>query len=157
MNIGIVVYSRTGNTESVARKIMDTLISSGHQVTYLKIEIEGEIKGIKRDVKFINLPDIKPYDAIIFATYVEAFSLSQVMSAYLKKVDDLTGKKAACLTTQFFPYKWMGGNHAHKQMRALLTAKGAEFLGGYDVNWKKKDFGRKERIRFAVDKISNLF
>lgn len=156
MNIGIIVYSQTGHTESVAKTLARRLKDKGHNVDSKMIEIEGKVEGLVKEIRFKEIPEVSYYDAIIFATYVEAFSLSQVMKAYLKKIDDLTGKKAVMLTTQFLPFKWMGGSRAHKQMKNLLEAKGAHVLGGEDINWRKKDFGRKERISFAVDEICRM-
>ena len=87
-----------------------------------------------REFELDKLPDLGTYDGIIFGAAVEAFSLSPVLSAYLKKADSLVGKKVACLVTQQFPYPWMGGNNAVRQMRNLCKAKGASMVGSAVVN-----------------------
>lgn len=50
MKIGIIVYSQTGNTLSVAQKLCDSNTSYGNQVSILKItafnEQEGEVSKI---------------------------------------------------------------------------------------------------------------
>lgn len=154
MNIGMIIHSETGNTEFVANKLMKNLQEKGHSVDFKKlITVEGEKHSFK---EIVEMPDLSPYDALVFGSHVEAFSLAQTMVSYLKKIEDISGKKIAMLTTQFFPKKWMGGNRAHKQMKALLVEKGGDVLGGEDVNWKKKDTGRAERISTAIKNIISM-
>jgi len=38
VNIGIIVYSETGNTYSVAQKIKDSISDSGHNIVVKKLE-----------------------------------------------------------------------------------------------------------------------
>lgn len=155
MKVGVVVYSKTGHTEMVAQKAMELLKEKGHDVEYQKIEIVGELEGNATDVDFASFPDLAPYGAIIFGTYVEAFSLSRVMTFYLNKIDKISGKKAVCLVTQHLMHKWMGGTRALKQMSNLLKEKGAQVIGDEDVNWKKEE-GREDRILLSAKKISEL-
>jgi len=77
------------------------------------------------------------------------------MTRYLKQVGSLQGKKVACLVTQFFPYPWMGGNRAIRQMRKLYEAKGATVLGSGVVNWAKSR--REKTTTRAIDRLSGLF
>jgi len=67
----------------------------------------------------------------------------------------LQGKKVACLVTQFFPYPWMGGNHAIRQMRRLCESKGATVCGSGVVNWMRPR--RDKTTAKAVDRLSRLF
>ena len=61
----------------------------------------------------------------------------------------------ACLVTQAFPYPWMGGNRAIRQMRKLCQSKGATICGSGVVNWVK--FRRDKTTARAVDRLSGLF
>jgi hypothetical protein len=76
------------------------------------------------------------------------------MSQYLNNFESLQGKKVACFVTQFFPYPWMGGNNAIKQMSGLCEKKGAIISGTGVVNWKNKR--RENMIEDVVEKFSKL-
>ncbi len=120
MKIGIIVYSQTGNTLSIAEKLRDNLIKDNHTVNIEKIEAIRDPKQTNI-IKLTKAPDITNYDGIVLATFVEAFSLCPVMLEYLKQLKSLKGKKVTGFVTQFFPYSWMGGNHAIKQMKKCVT------------------------------------
>ena len=155
MNIGIIVYSQTGNTLSVAKKLEERLAAAGHSATLEEVTVAGGRKSGDRDFRLEALPDAGRYDAIVFGAAVETFFLSPVMTRYLKQVGSLQGKKVACLVTQFFPYPWMGGNRAIRQMRKLCEAKGATVLGSGVVNWAKSR--REKTTTRAIDRLSGLF
>lgn len=101
------------------------------------------------------LPNVGQYDVLVFGSPVEAFSLSPVMISYLTQVDSLQNKKVACLVTQFFPYPWMGGNHAINQMKKICESRGAVIFGSKVVNWSSSR--RNLKIIEAVDRLSKLF
>ena len=155
MNIGIVVYSWSGNTRSVAEKLKGRLASAGHTVNLEQVTVVGERKQGAREFELATKPDVGPYDAVVFGAAVEAFSLSPVLTAYLKEVGPLKGKKVSCLVTQQFPYPWMGGNRAIRQMKKLCKAKGGTIAGSAVVNWAKS---RRERTTVAaLERLSGLF
>ena len=155
MNIGIVVYSWSGNTLSVAEKLKEKLSASGHAVTLEQVTVVGERKQGAQEFQLETQPDVAPYDAVVFGSAVEAFSLSPVLREYLKRIASLEGKKVACLVTQFFPYPWMGGSRAIRQMRRLCRAKRATVIGSGVVNWVK--YRREKTTARAVDRLSGLF
>ena len=155
MNIGIIVYSQTGNTLSVAKKLEEKLSSAGHSATLEQVKVVGERNQGDRNFQLETLPDTGPYDALVFGSAVEAFSVSLVLTTYLKQIESLQGKKVACLVTQFFPYPWMGGNRAIRQMRKLCEAKGATVCGLGIVNWMRSR--REKTTTKTVDQLSKLF
>ena len=155
MNIGIIVYSQTGNTLSVAKKLEEKLSAAGHTATLEQVKVVGERNQGDRDFQLETLPDAGPYDALVFGSAVEGFSLSPVLTTYLKQIESLQGKKVACLVTQLFPYPWMGGNRAIHQMERLCTSKGATVCGSGVVNWMR--LRREKTTANAVDRLSGLF
>ena len=155
MNIGIIVYSQTGNTLSVAKKLEEKLSSAGHSATLEQVKVVGERNQGDRNFQLETLPDTGPYDALVFGSAVEAFSVSLVLTTYLKQIESLQGKKVACLVTQFFPYPWMGGNRAIRQMRKLCEAKGATVCGLGIVSWMRSR--REKTTTKTVDQLSKLF
>jgi hypothetical protein len=78
-----------------------------------------------------------------------------VLTEYLKGVPSLEGKKVACLVTQQFPYPWMGGNRALRQMRKLCEAKGGEVVKTAVVNWASSK--RDATTAAAIDGLSAAY
>jgi menaquinone-dependent protoporphyrinogen IX oxidase len=154
MNIGIVVYSQTGNTRSVAAKLQEALSAAGQRASLEEVKLAGERAQGTRTFQLAPLPSLAGYDALVFGSSVEAFSLSPVMVAALAAVPTLERKRVACLVTQAFPYRWLGGNRAARQMRKLCEAKGARVLGSDVVNWMGA--GREDRMARAVARLSKL-
>ena len=153
MKIGIIVYSATGNTYSVANQLHEKLAMLGHDVTIDRILIKN-ITQPGKNIDFDNIPDTKEYTSIIFASPVEAFTLNKVMQEYLTQISSLDGKKISCFVTQHFPYPWMGGNQAIARIKKLCKAKGATIDKIGIVNWTNKR--RKQMIADVVERLSTL-
>jgi flavodoxin len=153
MNIGIVVYSQTGNTYSVATRLYNELKKKGYKVTLEKIEAKRDMKKSPNIFEISKRPNIDKYNVIIFASYVEAFSLCPVMKKYLEDIKSLKDKKVAYFVTEHFPYAWMGGNHAINKMRYISETKGAISLSNSVVNWKNKR--REELIEKVISNITS--
>ncbi len=155
MNIGIILYSQTGNTYSVSQKLKDKLVKAGHSVNIERLKVIGKVNPGKKDIQFELLPDIEPYDALVFGSPVQAFSPSSTMTAYLSQIKSLQDKKVAFLVTQFFPFPWMGGNRTVGQMKKICESKGGAACGAEIVNWSNPS--REKRITEVVEKLSKLF
>ena len=135
MKIGIIVYSQTGNTYSVAEKLKAKLMASGHSANVERITlVSGEKDG--RNIQFGKLPDLTPYDGLVFAAPVQAFSLARVMAAYLKKLPSLRGKKIACFVTKGLPFAWTGGSGALGKMKKECEARGGAVGATGIVVWR---------------------
>jgi hypothetical protein len=155
MKIGIIVYSQTGNTLSIAEKLKERLAAAGHSVEIEQVTVAGGRKAGDKEFRLDARPEVEQYDAIVFGSAVEAFSLSPVLTAYLRGIGTLGGKTVACLVTQFFPYPWMGGNRAIRQMRRICLAKAGSVHGSAVVNWAKSR--RETTTARAVNRLSGLF
>jgi len=155
MNIGIILYSETGNTYSVSQKLKEKLVKAGHSVNIERLKVIGKVRPGAKDIRFESLPDIEPYDVLVFGSPVQAFSLSSAMTAYLSQIESLQDKKVAFLVTQFFPFAWLGGNRAIGQMKKICESKGASVCGTAVVNWSKPS--REKQITEMVEKLSKLF
>ncbi len=139
MNIGVIVWSATGNTRSVAETFTEALQKSGHTVTLDLISIDAKDPARRPESWCLTKkPDTKPYDAIVFGAPVEAFSLSGVMSRYLSNIEDLSDKPVFCYVTQFFPKPWMGGTNAVRQLTRLVETHGGKPCGTAVINWSSK-------------------
>ncbi len=155
MKIGIVVYSQTGNTLSVVRKLEEKLRNAGHQVNVEQLVPVGEVYPRMDDVRFRSLPDVEAYEGVVFAAPVQGFALSSPMNAYLPQIRSLTGKKVACFVTQAFPAPWLGGNKAIAAMKRVCASKGAEPGETGIVNWMSGRRGKQ--IEDIVARFSGAF
>jgi len=142
MNIGIIVYSQTGNTLEVARRLKEKLEKSGHAATVEQVTIIGEAPPRTKTVQLNDIPDAAPYDAIIFGAPVHAFALSPVMEAYLQQVPSFQGKTIACFVTKQLPFGWTGGNQALGKMKRLCETRGPKVSATEIIFWSK---GRREK------------
>lgn len=143
MNIGVIVYSKTGHTYSVVNKLSEKLLNSGHSVKIEKLEPIGDVHPGIKSVEFKNAPDITGYDVVIFGSPVWAFSLSSVFKIYLKSISSLENKKVICFVTMAFPFAWMGGKNAISQMNKICKSKGMAPQLTSVINWTKN---KEEKI-----------
>lgn len=136
MNLGIIIYSETGHTLEVAKRLKTTLEQNGNKVNLEQIMITRH--NNRQEFTFTNVPSIDQYDLVIVGSFVEAFSLNPVMSEYLKQLDNLNQIKVVCFLTQYFPFPWMGGNRSIKQMQTICEEKKAIVQGTRIINWSSK-------------------
>ena len=155
MNIGIIIYSQTGNTNSVALKLKEKLSEAGHSVGIEQIEISGELGPRATNFQLKTKPDVDKYDALVFGAPVQAFSLSPVMKSYLSQVASLKSKKVSCFVTKHLPFYWTGGNQAMNKMKKICKSKDGTVCGSGMVIWSSKR--REKKITDVVEKLSRLF
>lgn len=154
MNVGIIVFSRTGNTLSVAERVRDACLAQGHTAVIERVHAEDEDPNSKKPVRLNDAPDLTRFDAVLFGAPVEAFSLCPIMKVYLSQLPQIEGKRIGCFVTQHFPKPWLGGTHAVKQMRALCRAKGADAALTGIVNWTSAARGKQiEDVAAALGRI----
>ena len=138
MKIGIIVYSKTGNTLFVAERIREELTQNGHTVTIERFTALTEPQSNK-PVSLSNVPNPNVYDAVIFGAPVQAFSLDPAMTLYFKQAGALKIGTALCFVTQHFKKPWLGGNRAIKQLIAQLREKGIASEAVGIVNWSSEE------------------
>ncbi len=155
MKIGIIVYSKTGHTKSVAQKLQERLAGAGHETAVEEVIPAGEVTPGMKEVRFTEAPDVEAYEGIVFAAPVQAFSLSPVMKAYLPRIGSLRGKKVGCFVTKQLPGKWTGGNAALRQIERMSATKGGDVAWAGIINWSSKN--REEMIGRTVRGLSELF
>jgi len=154
MNIGIIVYSHSGHTQSVGEKIKDSLLAQGHSVRLEKITATNENPQSREKIRLTAIPDITPYEAVIFGAPVQGAQLSPVMKEYLTRLPALQGKKTACFVTQQFKMKWMGSTRAIKQITRAAEQKGAPIIASGIIQWSSEV--REEQIRQVVENLSRI-
>jgi len=155
MNIGIIVYSKTGNTMSVLQQLAKKLSHAGHAVTIDEVRASQATPGSGQDIEFARIPDITGYDALVLGSPVHGFNLAKTMQEFLSRMDPLGGKPVALLITQFFPFPWLGGNRALRQLTQLCQDKQGQVRAGKIINWSHRR--RIHMIQEAVAELSQSF
>ncbi|HLV10788.1 MAG TPA: flavodoxin family protein [Halanaerobiales bacterium] len=153
MKIGIIVYSQTGNTYSVAQNLKEKLKTAGHVAEIERVTSTGEATPGSKNFQFDALPVVDPYDLLVFGAPTHAFSLAPVMTAYLDQLSSLKGKKIACFVTKQLPFHWTGGKQAISRMKKICEAKGGTVYGMEIVIWSKSK--HIENMRRCITNLGN--
>lgn len=71
MNIGLIVYSRTGHTRSVAMKLKEKLSACGNVVTLEQLETVGPVSLSATSAEVRAKPTIDAFEALVCASPVQ--------------------------------------------------------------------------------------
>lgn len=112
--VAVVVYSETGTTLAVARRIARALADTG---------ISAELITVGQGAKTADLSD---YRAAVLGAPVRGFDLAPPMADFLSRSAGLGGLRVYCFVTQAFPFKAWGATQALARMASICRAKGAE-------------------------------
>jgi hypothetical protein len=154
MNIGIIVYSGTGHTLSVAERLRDKLAAADHAVTLERVRAAGSVMPGATNVPLEVAPDVEPYDGIVFGSPVQGGIPAPPMLTYMEGLPSLLGKQVVCLATGVFPADW-GRNQTIAKMQEICEAKGAMVIAWGSVGWWSLRRGRQ--ITDVVDDLSLAF
>jgi flavodoxin len=154
MKIGIMVYSQTEHTYSVAQELQEKISASGHTVDLEKVIVAGEVHPGSKNIELESKPDVNEYDALIFGAPVHAFSLAPAMRTYLEQLPSLQDKKIALFVTKGVRFNWTGGNQAINKMKKICQSKGGIIMGTGIIVWNKQ---HDKKIAEIVEKFSGLF
>ena len=113
----VVYYSKSGNTEKVARAIARGL--------------EAELKKIE------EIENVFSYDLICIGTPVHAFAPAKPIKEFMRKLPDLPGKKGAGFCTMHA----FGNKRTLRIIKEKLEVKRIKFLGGFSCKGASSFFG----------------
>ncbi len=135
MTIGILIYSYTGNTKSVAERIKKAIEANGGQAKIEQITAENADPNGGTAITLKGIPQISGYDRLIIGAPINGFSLCRAMKMYLAEKADLRNKTVSCFVTQHFKHSFLGGNQGLKQMIGLCERRGGEVRQTAIVHW----------------------
>lgn len=153
--IGLVAYSNTGNTLSVAERLQQELLGRGHRCDLFGLQIQGEARPGRKHYDFTSLPELSVYDSLIFASPVHGFSLATPMESYFRTLVTVQGKLVSLFVTHHLPYAWLGGNRALSQMRSHIATRGGIMGESGVINWSNRK--REDEIRELVTLIGGQY
>lgn len=153
MKTGIIVYSQTGHTRQAARRLLDSLRQKGYDSQLAEVQVNNpKPEANTTRLQYTNQPATDPYDRVVFASPVWAFSLSGVMKGYLAGLPSLSGKKISLFVTHQLPCPWMGANAAIRQMKKLCEEKGGQVVSHAVICWNEKR--REKDIAEMLNKLA---
>lgn len=83
MNIGIIVYSHTGHTLSVAQALRKAFVDDGHDVTLEQLETVEPLRMADTTAELKFAPAVDGYDALVLACPVHGGTPAPPMRVYL--------------------------------------------------------------------------
>ncbi|MCD8574627.1 MAG: hypothetical protein LRY28_03915 [Erysipelotrichaceae bacterium] len=141
MKIGFIVHSQSGNTLSVAQKLMDQLKLQGHDVMLTHIKDEDVNVSMQHPERFIKVVDeVTSYvDVLFIGGWVQAFILCRGLNHYINHQLNIQAKETHLFLTHHFPFEWMGGTNAMKQLTKHVIAKEHVIKTTKIFNWSRKN------------------
>lgn len=128
MNVAIVIYSKTGATFNIARKIASLFTNASINCEIIRLDSKDDLRPRLKQVSISTKVNLAPFDTIIFGTPVWAFTAAPVVPAFLNMKPDLKGKKVLNFITMGLPAKFLGGNRAQTVIDNLSSACGATVI-----------------------------
>jgi len=136
MNIGIFVHSQSGHCSALGMAVTQKLRALGHDVDIQLIQPVGRVHPRMKHVELRgDVPDVSGYDILVFGGPIWGFTASPVVSAFIKEIPSLKGKKTLCFTTSGFPGPLSGAKAGHKKLATELEELGATVLEGEALFW----------------------
>jgi hypothetical protein len=154
ISIGIIVYSQTGHTLSVARTLEQKLAALGHTASLQQIETRGEANPSDPSGELKTLPVVDGHDALVFGSPVWGGVPAWPTTHYLDTIASLRDRPAAILVTGALPAA-IGRNQTIAKLTEILEAKGASVLGYGSVCWFSPR--RSRQITEQIHHVSALF
>lgn len=158
MNVAIVIYSKTGTTFNVSRKIASLLTDAKINCDIIRLESKDNLRPRMKNVAISTKVDLGGYDTVIFGTPVWAFTAAPVVPALLHSKPDLKGKNVINFITMGFPFKFLGGNSAQALIDTLASACGANVIpkGGIISQPSMHNTAKTDAfVKSIFDKIKN--
>ncbi len=142
MHIGVFYYSVTGTTEEFARLIANALLKENHHVEISKLMTNPELTKPESKFEILNIPDRTKFDILILGGPVWAFRACPVVLEFIRKSNGIAGKKFIPFVTMGFPFKFLGGTNAIKQMHNTAQKSGCDVQPGIIIPKLFHDFKR---------------
>lgn len=152
MNVGLVVYSKTGHTYEVASKLQEMFKELGHDTTIERVIPKNENEFNVDKIELNEISDLSSYDFIVFAAPVNGFRLAAAMKKYMMTLPSIK-VPVVCFITKSLPFKWTGGNSAIKTMKSYIISSGGNVLKSDVIIWNKKHKCQIENLKEDIKQV----
>jgi len=136
MDVGMIVYSKTGHTQLAAEKLKERLEAGGHSVDMS--QTSGGAAETKADV-------------LVFCSPIHGGAPAEIMQQCIH-ASDLKGRQAIVLMTGAMWRKLR--ELAVHNMQEMLDSRGADVVGGTSIGWMGRR-KRPQRIADAAERIAD--
>ncbi|NCC79583.1 MAG: flavodoxin [Clostridia bacterium] len=153
MKSAMLIHSLTGNTLSVADRLLESFRHNGVETELIRIEpIGGEDRNETNPgkIRFQTYKNVDDYDYVILGCPVRGFSMSPVLKSYLSSSGEMNNPKVLIFVTHFFPFSFMGGRSAINQLKKEVEKKGGSVVDRAVIDWKNP--AREEQIERLIKK-----
>lgn len=154
MNIGILLYSYSGNTQSIAESIKSELESRGHTATIERITLINGDPNARQPAVLKDTPDVSGYDKLIIGAPINGFNLCKAMRMYLGGHAKIKAKDINCFVTQHFKHSFLGGNRGINQIAQFCKTQGLSVKNTAVVHWSSAK--RAEEIANAAQQMAEI-
>ncbi len=153
MNIGIIIYSQTGNTLAVAVELKEAFHELGHKVEIKHVKID-RFHPITNNYKLIGNPSVTQYDVVIFGGPIHSFRLCSMMRRYLMQIDSLDGKIVYGFVTHYFAHASLGGKQGIQNMENLVLNANGKMSKTAIIDWSSSN--RANQINNLVEQFTKI-
>lgn len=151
MRIALVVYSETGHTYQVAEQLFQSMRKK-HPIALLRITTSST-----QPSELLRFTNLTAYDHIIFAFPVQGFTLPDALNEYFHCLSIAASTKVILFTTQFFPWKFLGGNQTHRNFWRRIEPLGAVPMTAERLTIHRSSKEKHEQIAHVISVINHLF
>lgn len=134
MTVGIIVYSQTGHTLSVATTLHERLTALGRSATLQQIETVDAAGPRDPTGTLKTAPSVDGYDAIVFGSPAWGGVPAWPTTHYLDRIPSLQDRRVAILVAGALPAT-IGRNQTIAKLTEICEGKGATVLGAGSVCW----------------------
>lgn len=156
MKIGFLVHSQSGNTLSIVNRLCDVFKMAGHEVYITHIKSSDVNRSMQFPQELVIIQDNLPnqVDVLFIAGWVQAFSLCRGLQYYLNQFN-IKSNEINLFLTHHFPFEWMGGTHALKQLKSITSKFNSQVVDTKIFNWSRKN--NQDKIQQWVDYITQKY
>ncbi|NLD91034.1 MAG: hypothetical protein GX639_00050 [Fibrobacter sp.] len=157
MNVAIVIYSKSGTTFTVARKIASLFTDAKINCDIIRLESKDILRPRLKNIAISTKVNLENYDTVIFGTPVWAFTAAPVVPSFLNTKPVLSGKKVLNFITMGFSLRFLGGNSAQRLLDVLTLECGATVIkNGGIISQSSMHNGSKSEafVKSIFDKIT---
>jgi NAD(P)H dehydrogenase (quinone) len=153
MKFGFIIHSQSGNTLSVAKKLIDQLKYNGHEVYLTHIKSKDVNTSMQHPEALITVSEesFSEVDVLIVGGWVQAFSLCRGLGYYCQHQLNVKAKDTHIFVTHHFPFEWLGGTHAIKQLSSILITQKHSIRSSKVFNWSRKN--NDEQVQDWVESL----
>jgi len=148
------IHSQTGNTLAAANTLFGIARDTGGTAELAVIVPSSEQETDPAKITISPVPDCSGADLIVIGGPVHGASATAAVRKAISEMTGMKDKPVVLFVTEFFPFAWMGGSRAVKQMEEAAAARGAKIVCKEIIHWKRRD--RQKQLDAFADAFRSV-